>query len=838
MFLSIPLAFEPYNNAACDLKILRDSSAVIFAVGIALLLLADSLQFMPGLATGIQIVCVVLCLGALLPTTPQETVATEERLHAAAAIVLGAIGALAGVVGWLAGTPAFAHDWKWPLDALQMHDQLASLASIWLPWGSGAPAVQALGNYPITLLSWMLGTFLSSNAALLIVIALIGGVGGWGIAALSAQSGLAKPYQAVLALCIAALPAWFNRLDAGHLQWLLGYALAPCALAVAAASMSKRKTAGALGALFGLAGGQAQFMLFFPLAALPLAVRSRKLIALVASLPLMIGLQLPAVVAMVYASRFSAFAPQHTNLTWQAAQSDPIHLALLAGADPAHYFGNWITPPVLWLSLLTLAFVAVGAFANAMTRTLAALWLVFAVWSSGLDGPLRTPLAWMFTHVPDAIALREFAHAQVIVAPLLAVLCAHGVARCVRALKLRTVAGPAATFLALLPLTAAAFSGTITHLSIPVPASSDRDAAVDAIAGLPGAGQILWWPGLQPIAFANLRGGVDSDAFVTGAHAPYEEYRPTAALAHAIVALSAGDRAACGLLADLGIQAVVVRDGTTIPAGTAFASLSVPSASVMARAGLREIGRHGSYRLYAVPCYAGNFTIANDAQLSGDWSTIVDLARRAGATDERTSAPAPPAGCLTKAFLATSYHSTDVAQDWVPLSELDAIFLQYDNAFDDVLVTRSQRVADASVVLAAQSTTPFSWVPAARANELVPATIAVWKIAQCPPQPGATPRGLAQGAAARPYGDGPNVLLKPSLVVAHYGKYAGWRLLARGEGAPQPVLADGYATGWLLTPGRWELALEQIGPPVGLLWAGACLAAFVSLLLAAIPDRK
>ncbi len=714
------------------------------------------------------------------------------------------------------------------------------LASIWLPWGSGAPAIQALGNYPIALLGWAFGYLLPSNLALLAVLTIIGGCGGLGIAALAARAGLSHPYQAVLALSFAAMPAWFNRLDAGHLEWLLGYALFPGALAIVLSSMDARRVAGTLGALWGIAGGQAQFLFLFPLVALPLAVRSRRLAAVGAALLLMVVIQLPAIVAMIYAHSLGAFASQQTNLTWQMAQSDPLSLSLLSGADPAHYFAHWQSASAFVLSLGIVVFAGIGVFSSSLTRILAAAWLLCALWSSGLDGPLAIPIAWFFTHVPDAVALREFAHVQAVVAPLIAVLGAHGISRLATALKVRAWVGAAGTFLALLPLTAASFSGAITRIDVPVPHSAYLERVAAQIAAMPDAGQILWWPGIAPIALRTdaTRGGVDSEAFVTGKHAPYAEYRPTAALAQALLALHSGDRAACGLLANLGVQAVIVRNTTEVPPGAALSSLVNPNPDTAAHAGLIEMATLGPYHMYKVPCYRGRVTIANDAQITGDWSSIIPIARRVGATDERTGPPSPPPGCVATAFPAATRQSTDITRDWVPLSELDSHFLQFDNAFGDVLVTRDRSRLLKTWALAAPAFAPYTWLPPGRANELLPATIAVWETARCPI--GAQPaRGtVANAAPSRSFENGTFYLSRTSLVVAHYGWYAGWSLLADGEPDLKPTLADGYATGWLLHPGRRQLAMVEAGPPIGLLWTGVILAGLICLFMIVVPVRR
>jgi hypothetical protein len=811
----------------------------VFAAAVVAMALADRLDYVPLLATATQLTAAALCLALLLIRPAQASLEEAAALSPLATGLIGAGGSIFVAIGWLRGAPGFAHDWKWALDPVQSHDQLATLASIWLPWGSGAPAVQALGAYPVATLAWVLGYALPSNLALLAVLGIIGACAGLGTGVLAARIGLPKSYQAVLALAIVAMPVWFNRLNAGHLEWLLGYALFPGALALAIRPVPALRGAGGLGALWGIAGGQAQFLLFFPLAALPFAMRARARVATCIGVVLMIGLQIPAIVAMAYAAHVNAFAQQRTNLTWQSAQSDPLALALVSGADAAHYFAHWQNGVAFALAFGVLVFAAIGAFHNVLTRMLAAVWLLSAIWSSGLDGPLASPIAWLFTNVPDAIALREFTHAQSITAAAFVMLAAAGVATVARSAKVPSWAGAPLAFLVLLPLTFAAFSGEITRLTPSAVSSPNREAIVHQIDTLPQSGQILWWPGVPPVSFAHSRGGVDSEAFVTGSHTPYAEYRPTAALAQAIVALNAGDRAACGLLADLGIQAVVVRDGTTIPSSAAFSSFAGPSAATVQRAGLREIATQGPYHLYMVPCYRGRFTIAANARITGDWSSIVPIARRRGATDEVTDEPAPPIGCTVMPFDAASYESTDISREWVPLSALDRLFLNFDNAFDDVFVTRNGSLQLTTWALAARADSPYSWIPQQRINRQLAQGMAVWKLARCPDRVRPAKSMVATSAISNPFAPGTFVLRRPSIVVAHYGRDAGWSVIESGEPAPRPVLADGFATGWVLRPGQWRLALVPSGPPIALLWTIVVLAGAVCLVLTllASPHR-
>jgi hypothetical protein len=786
----------------------------------------------------VQVVAAVCAFALLAQRTDDPEERAESPVPFSLAAALGAVASLAGTWPWLRGVPAFAHDWKWPLTPLQSHDQLAPLSSIWLPWGSGAPAVQALGNYPIALCGWLLGYALSQPLALVILLALLGAAAAVSIRLLAARTGLGAPYQIALCLSVCALPAWFNRLCAGHLEWLLGCALFPAALALALTPVRRARTAGSLGALWGLAGGQAQFLLFFPLAALPGALRARRAGVALVGLVLALGLQTPAIVSAFYAHSVNAFAGDRVNLTWQLAQSDPLRLALISGADPAHYFALWESPLTVVFSLLLIVLAAFGSLQTGLTRMLAALWIAAAIWSSGLNGPLAIPIAWLFTHFPDMIVLREFAHTQAIVAPIFALLVAHGIA----GLRARPSIVPAlrgaAVFAVLLPLTAAVFFGGAPSIARPIAPSPERDALARAIDELPGSGQILWWPGLEPVAVNHSRGGVDGDAFVIGAHAPYTEYRPTPALAQAVTALDRGDRATCGLLGDLGIAAVVIRHDATIPAGNAFSSLHVPRAAQLEGAGLPLLATYGSSELYGVPCFRGRFTLAPATTIAGDWTSIVNIARVAGATDEHTVPPPAPKGCESIRFAPSSFRSVDPARDWVPLSELDRDFLAFDNAFGNVFVTSDASRAPQTWVLAAKKDAAYAWISAQTARAWIPQTVAVWRAANCPQATRSI--SLRDGARAMPSRPAPAeaaTLSLATIAVAHYAPLGGWKLLANGETASRPVAADGFAAGWLLAPGHWQLAFVPSGPAIGWLWSLAIVAGALCITLIVIGNR-
>ena len=750
-----------------------------------------------------------------------------------------ALGVIAGGFAlwpWLGhGVPAFAHDWKWPLLTAQLDAWPSILHSLWLPWGAGAPAVQELAQYPIVLLAWTVGRVLSPAWSLYLVLALLFVICATGAARCTRAYGLERSWQAMIALLYPLAPAATNRLSAGHLPWLLGYALVPWMIAFAVQRAQLWTSAGRLGILWGFAAAQVQFLVIAPVAMLAAGRRAwRWDIALAAAIAC--GLQAPMIAALLFGHPAAAFAPAHANIDWQLAQSSRATLSLAGAADPAGYFQTFEPSAELYLTpLIALAFF--GAFVTARAVPLAMVWIGSALWVAGMRGPLASIFSYAFSHVLALSAFREFSHAEVLVMLPMLVLAAFGA----RALAGNRIAAGLATFaIALAP---AAWPGlTASAASLDAPVRVEYSFVAQAIAKLPGNGAVLWMPSVQPMRMAETRGGADSLAFPIGDHPPFVEYRPSVPLIIATRALANGDRAACGLLADLGIQAVVMRARVeTVPSlqGAAFVAQEATLRAKVAaervpspiRGGLKSLVLSGADQAYVVPCYRGTLTWAQASVVRGDWTTLHALAR-GGASDEITLPPAPPFGVVAGPPPRSTYQSDDIARDWVPLSQGDAYADRFAGAFDDVAITsRPDAPFDGAAALASGGNGSYAWMSAAKMRELLRrGPVAVWQVGKNGDDKTRDVRldALAKtsGRRAIPYAlfvrsaslqySGP-APPQGSLVVLHQHSSGGWQAVV--DGVPLASYpADGFAQGWIVDrPGT--LAVRYAAPPIALLWS-------------------
>jgi hypothetical protein len=794
---------------------------------------------------------VALIARALAQRDAVKTPVVVTMLNAWWATALGVAACGFAIWPWVGhGVPAFAHDWKWPLLSAQLDAWPSILRSLWLPWGAGAPAVQEVAQYPIVLFAWIAGKVLSPAWSLYLMLALLFVICATGAARCGRAFGLERSWQALLAFLYPLAPAATNRLSAGHLPWLVGYALVPWMIALAVQRAPSWSRAGRLGVLWGFAAAQVQFLLIAPVALLAAGRRTwRWDIALAAAIAC--GMQAPMIAALLCGHPATAFAPAHANIDWQLAQSSRATIALAGAADPAGYFQSFEPSAELLLApLIALAFF--GAFVTARAVPLAILWIGSALWVAGMRGPLAPMFSNAFSHVLALSAFREFSHVAVLVMLPILVLAAFGA----RALGGKRIAAGLAVFaVACVPAAWPGLTASAARLDAPV--RVEYSFIVPAIANLPGNGAVLWMPSVQPMRMAQTRGGADSLAFPIGDHPPFVEYRPSVPLIVATRALANGDRAACGLLANLGIQAVVMRANTeTVPSlrGAASAAQEAVTRAQYAaqrvpapvRSGLKSLAVLGEVYAYSVPCYRGTLTWAQASVVRGDWTTLHALAR-GGASDEITLPPAPPPGVVATAPPRSTYQTDDITRDWVPLSQADAYADRFAGAFDDVAITaRPDAPLDGAAMLASGGNGPYAWMSAAKLRGLLRrGPVAVWQVGQTG---GVDTRdatldtlATASGHRAISYAlfkrnaslqySGP-APPQGSLVVLHQHSSGGWQALVDGN-ALASYPADGFAQGWIVDrPGT--LTVRYAAPPISLLWGivAAAIAAAIAMAFA------
>jgi len=339
------------------------------------------------------------------------------------------------------GIPAFQQDWTWPTSPATLNGWL-QLAT--LPWnwnGLGSPQVYPFADYLVTALATF-AIAIGAKAILLLYLSVILAVAGAGMGALARILGI-RSRLAISASIVtySTSPVLFNKLAAGHMYYLIGYALLPTIIALLARlrHIDWRVGTPVLALTLAASISQAQFIVFDFLAlACWLAIRNRRLhrrevgaIALAALLALTI--QAYPLVGLVAPQSGFILAHQHATIAGVASESVSIQDLLMQDGYPPGYFrrvreASW---QVEWAALATGSLAILGwlsaIFRIATQRArnprfdVEALVLVGAIFGIGaglvlgLNGPAAPLLAYVFVHVAAASILKELYHVMVLV---------------------------------------------------------------------------------------------------------------------------------------------------------------------------------------------------------------------------------------------------------------------------------------------------------------------------------------------------------------------------------------------------------------------------------------
>lgn len=461
-------------------------------------------------------------------------------------VVFGALAVACAISVWpllVSGTiPGFQQDWTWPLSRGTSLQWLHAFAGLWderalgqgnaLPWQTYAVVSQVgsilIFGTSLGLAVWIAGV--ETVAALACVLML-------------AQFGVrSQPARFAAALLYALGPVTFTRVAAGHLAYLLAFALLPLAIYFAARTVARggAVAAVALGVTIGAAGCQIQFLAIAWLAvallppALPRAAGWSWRLALAFALSLCVQLQ--ALLPQIWSSTASIYAAQPALLNFEYNNSSqPASAAVMLGYFTRYYESHALAGAFAVLYVLVAGAIAIALWARVRVGVYAAVLAAcgFAL-TAGLYGPLSEPLAWTFRNVAAFAVFRDLHYFAALTA--LGASLALGVA-------LARLPRPVA-YLSLLPVlwvvAPALIAGELRELLVPRAVVEDTLADMRAVSTR-GPGRVLWLPAEEPEGLRDARNrGRDVSAYGPSGNPSVSDDYQNPQLAYAIATLRDG----------------------------------------------------------------------------------------------------------------------------------------------------------------------------------------------------------------------------------------------------------------------------------------------------------
>jgi len=327
--------------------------------------------------------------------------------------------------------PAFQQDWVWPIN----EGQLAAFGSqgvhAWLSSGLGGPLV-----YPTTwwgpeleALACRLFGVESGLAAYLFFWMSLSGIG-LSIALLQMRVSYVGAFFAVA--CFAGNPVVLNEIQAGHLNFIVAYAMLPWILTLAMREGWRATLL--LGLLVGLSAIQQQFLVFslglaFAISITVVSPRTLQFWMRVAAIAIIAAAV--SAPSWIGAATFgtSSLSPLDALLAWERVQSSPLPSALRLLGYQGGYDARLISQAAqaaLWV-LPALAVVGlVSAFRSRFTNIIGAIAVLSVVATSGLKGPGSVVVQFMFLHVNAATLFRELYNFSALTVLALSILAAAG----------------------------------------------------------------------------------------------------------------------------------------------------------------------------------------------------------------------------------------------------------------------------------------------------------------------------------------------------------------------------------------------------------------------------
>ncbi len=438
--------------------------------------------------------------------------------------------------------PAFQQDWAWPLSRSLAWQWLHAFVGLWdarsmgqgnaLPWQTYAVVAEVASVMlfgPATGLAVWIGALEFFAGAACIAMLAEFGVRSW-------------PARVVAAFFYALSPVVFTRIAAGHLAYLLAYALLPLAIALARRTIERpRATAAvALGVVIGIAGCQIQFLAMSWLAILPLALAVPRAAGwwqrLLAAAGIAVAVQLQALLPLAFGSTPALYAAQPTLLSFEYNNSSPFASApVMLGYFTQYYESHALPGAFVALYALLAAAVLLALFAQPKAGIYALSLIVLGtLFTAGLYGPLGLVLGWAFEHVSYFAVFRDLHYFAALTAAGVALALGLGLQRSPKLLS------PAVLVLVGW-IAAPALTGVELRELLVTPAYvADALADMD-IATANGPGRVLWLPAEEPVGPRGARNqGRDFTAYGPPANPSVSDDYQNPELAYALATLRSG----------------------------------------------------------------------------------------------------------------------------------------------------------------------------------------------------------------------------------------------------------------------------------------------------------
>lgn len=438
--------------------------------------------------------------------------------------------------------PALQQDWTWPLSRVLAWQWLHAFVGLWDERGFGQGNALPWQTYAVFAQVALIQAF-GTATALGIWIAALEFLAGYSCIAMLATFGVRSWAARVTAALFYALgPVSFTRIAAGHLAYVLAYALLPLAVALGRRCLkhSEPKTAIALGIVIGLSGSQIQFLAITWLAVLPLVPLSERTAGwwgrLLAAAGIGVAVQLQALLPMAFGSTGAAYASQPALLSFEYNNSSPFASAPVMLGYFTRYYESHALAGAFWIIYVLLAASVALAIVNDRRAGIFAVTLVVVgtVLTAGLYGPLSPLLGWTFERVAYAAVFRDLHY--------FAALTAVGIALALGVGLQKLPAFCAIPALALVGwiIAPALMAGELSELLVPPAYVADALADMQTAAAN-GAGRVLWLPAEEPLGLRDWpHRGRDFTAYGPPRNPSVSDDYQNPQLAYALARLRAG----------------------------------------------------------------------------------------------------------------------------------------------------------------------------------------------------------------------------------------------------------------------------------------------------------